>query len=203
MDEGLFFSLAGIRRALGAEDAVVDTLFLAAAPGTDLDAVVNELVERVEPQEKPSIEYPTTPADLVDLGRARSMPALFAATMALAGAASLAYTLLGSASRRRRESAVLRVLGFRGRQFYATALSQSGALVVVAMAFGILLGVVVGRLAWNALANSIGSPLSAHVPLIGVVVVLPISVLALAGLLSLGPGRRSSRLRPAAVLRAE
>ena len=69
MDEGLFFSLAGLRRALGAEDAVVGTLFLAGAPGTDLDAVASELVERVEPQEKPAIEYPTTPADLVDLGR--------------------------------------------------------------------------------------------------------------------------------------
>ena len=60
MDEGLFFSLAGMRRALGADEAVVDTLFLAGAPGTDLDAVASELVERVEPQEKPAIEYPTT-----------------------------------------------------------------------------------------------------------------------------------------------
>jgi hypothetical protein len=203
MDEGLFFSLAGIRRALGTDNAVVDTLFLAGAPGTDLDAVVNELVERVEPQERPSIEYPTTPADLVDLGRARSMPTLFAAAMALAGAASLAHTLLGSVSRRRRESAVLRALGFRSRQFYATALTQSSALAAVAVALGVLLGIVVGRLAWNALANSIGSPLSAHVPLVGVVVVLPISVLALAGTLSLALGRRSSGVRPATVLRAE
>ena len=203
MDEGLFFSLAGMRRALGADEAVVDTLFLAGAPGTDLDAIVDELVERIEPQERPAIEYPTTPADLVDLGRARSMPTLFAAAMAVAGTGSLAHTLLSSVSRRRRESAVLRALGFRSREFYATALSQSSALAAVAVALGILLGVVVGRVAWNALANSIGSPLSAHVPLIAVVVILPISVLALAGLLSLGPGRRSSRLRPAAVLRAE
>jgi hypothetical protein len=41
------------------------------------------------------------------------------------------------------------------------------------------------------------------VPLARVVVVLPMSVLALAGTLSLALGRRSSVVRPAAVLRAE
>ena len=203
MDEGLFFSLAGIRRALGADDAVVDTLFLAGAPGTDLDAIVEELVERIEPQEMPAIEYPTTPADLVDLGRARSMPTLFAAALALAGTASLTHALWVTFSRRRRESAVLRALGFNGRQFYVTALAQSCALTGVAVVIGVLLGTVVGRLAWDALASSIGSSLSADVPVLAVVVLLPLSAFALAAVLSLGVGWRSCRLQPAAVLRAE
>jgi len=203
MDEGLFFSLAGIGRALGADEAVAHTIFLAGVTGTDLNAVVDDLVEEVEPQEEPSIEYPTTPADLVDLGRARSMPALFAAALALAGAASLANALLASTSRRRRESAVLRALGFESQQFYAAALSHAAALTAVALVFGILLGVLVGRLAWNALAGSIGSSLSAEISLIKVLVVLPMSAFGLAGLLSLIPGRRSSRLRPAVVLRTE
>ena len=131
------------------------------------------------------------------------MPNLFAIAMASAGAAALTHTMLVSVRRRRRETAVLRALGFRRGQFYAVGLLQAGTLALVAVAFGILLGVVVGRLAWNALADSIGSSLSPFVPVIAVVVVLPLSVFALVALLSVGPARWASRQRPAAELRSE
>lgn len=203
LDEGIFLSLAGIQRAFGSEDPIVDTVFLAAAPGIDLDVVVQDLIQRIDMQEAPSIDRPTTPSDLVDLGRVRSMPAAFAAAMALVGAGALAHTLLVSVRRRRQETAVLRAVGFRSSQLYGAALVQACTLAVVASVIGIPLGITIGRRAWDALAESVGSSLPAQVPLLVMLLALPAAVLALAALLSVIPGRRASRLHPAAVLRAE
>lgn len=203
MDEGIFLSLAGIQRAFDADEPILDSLFLAGAPGADLTAVVDDLVERVRPEELPSLERPTTPSDLVDLGRARSMPALFAAAMAVAGAAGLAHTMLVSQRRQRRDTAVLRALGFQDSQLLAVALVQAGVLGVVTAVVGVIAGVVAGRLAWEALADTTGSSLAADVPVLMVGLVLPLAVVAVAGLLSLVSGWRASRLRPAAVLRTE
>lgn len=203
MDEGIFLSLTGIQRAVDSDEPVLDTLFLAGAPGTDLVAVVDGLVAEIEPDEYPSIERPTTPSDLVDLGRARSMPALFAAGMALAGTAALAHTLLVSVRRRRHETAVLRALGFDNRQLYAATLLQAAALAMVAVVAGIVIGLAAGRLGWGALADSLGSPLPAAVPRLATFAAVPLSVLALSILLSLAPARSATRLRPAAALRTE
>jgi ABC-type antimicrobial peptide transport system permease subunit len=104
--------------------------------------------------------------------------------------------------RRRRDLAVLRALGFTGRQVRATVSWMAVTVVVAALIAGIPLGVVGGRLAWLALSSQLGlqpAPVLAPVPL---------AVLAAAGiLLSVAvaaiPGTAASRACPATVLRTE
>ena len=201
--DGILLSPAGLRRALGDDDDGPASLYLAAAPGTDLHAVIDELTERIDPEERPSLSRPTTPADLVDLGRARSMPTLLAAAMALAAIAGLVHTLLRSGTRRRHDTAVLRVLGFRSGQLYSIALVQAVAIAVASLVIGVPTGILVGGLAWNALADSIGSPLRAQVPVLLTVAALPAGAVVMASLASLIAGWRAARLRPSDVLRDE
>src|SRR5208282_4183643 len=52
------------------------------------------------------------PTDLVNFGQAVNLPALLGATLALFGAAALAHLLFVTVARRRREVAVLKVIGF-------------------------------------------------------------------------------------------
>ena len=54
------------------------------------------------------------PTDLVNFGQAVNFPALLGATLAIFGAAALAHLLFVSVARRRREVAVLKVIGFVG-----------------------------------------------------------------------------------------
>ena len=191
MDEGILLSLAGIQRGFASDEPIVDTVFLATAPGVDVDELIDDLVQRVEHEEAPTIDRPTTPSDLVDLGRVRSMPAAFAVAMAVLATAALAHTLFVGTRRRRSDNAVLRAIGFRRRQLFVSVLVQAWTLAIVATVVGVPLGVVLGRQAWRALAESVGSSLPAQVPLAVVVVVLPGVVFALVALLSVVPGRRA------------
>ena len=66
-------------------------------------------------------------------------------------AATLAHTLLTSVRRRRKSIALLRSMGFARRQVSAVVMVQALTLVLIALVIGIALGLVGGRIAWNAL----------------------------------------------------
>ena len=131
MDEGILLSLAGIQGGFASDEPIVDTVFLATAPGVDVDELIDDLVQRVEHEEAPTIDRPTTPSDLVDLGRVRSMPAAFAVAMAVLATAALAHTLFVGTRRRRSDNAVLRAIGFRRRQLFVSVLVQAWTLAIV------------------------------------------------------------------------
>jgi len=103
--------------------------------------------------------------------------------------------------RRRRDLAILQALGFRRGQVAATIAWQALTLAGLALVIGVPIGILAGRLGWAAFAYRLGvvsepviSPLS--------IVVVPVT-LAVACLVSLGPGLMARRVRPAAVLKAE
>ena len=101
---------------------------------------------------------------------------------AFAAFATLVHVLVTSVRRRRRDLAILQTLGFRRRQIIATVAWQSLILTGLALAFGVPLGMLLGRLGWSAFAYRFGvvnepvlSPYS--------VLVIPITlVVALVGL---------------------
>jgi hypothetical protein len=68
---------------------------------------------------------------------------------------ALGLTLVASVRRRRRSTAMLRTLGFTGRQLRASVAWQSSIAVVIGLAVGVPLGIVVGRFLWDLFATNI------------------------------------------------
>lgn len=65
---------------------------------------------------------------------------------------------------------------------------------------GIPVGVIVGRWAWTALADNLGTVAEPIVPVLALVLAVP---LVIVNLVAFVPGRIAARLRPATVLRSE
>ena len=141
------------------------------------------------------------PTDIANYARVRATPLVLGACLGALAMATLGHVLVTAIHRRRRDLAVLKALGFTPRQVSATVMWQSMALAAVALAFGLPLGVAVGRVIWGSFASSLGVATSARVPL-SVLAAIPLTLIV-ANLLAAGPGWLAGRVRPATVLRTE
>jgi ABC-type antimicrobial peptide transport system permease subunit len=128
-------------------------------------------------------------------------PAVLAAVLAVLALGVLGQFLLSSARRRRRDLAVLKVLGMLRAQLASVAAWQAGTVTAIALALGLPLGIAGGHWAWAAFASAAGLSATAVTPL-PVLWMIP-AALAAAALIALRPGWSAARLRPAIVLRAE
>jgi ABC-type lipoprotein release transport system permease subunit len=137
-----------------------------------------------------------------DVDGIHGVPLGLAAVVALLAAATLAWTLLLSVRRRRRELAVLKTLGFTGGQVRAMIAWHATTVGVIALAVGAPLGFGLGRWIWNAVAAHLGVAPETVTPGGSLVLVVPV-VLLLVNLVAAGPGGLAARTRPAVVLRAE
>jgi hypothetical protein len=149
-----------------------------------------------------AVAAPSTPADLVNFGQLEDLPLLIGLSLSALALLTVAHLLFTSVRRRRRDFAVLRVLGFTGRQVRATVSWMAVTVAVVALALGVPLGIVAGRLAWLFFAGQLGiQPAIVLAP-------APLAGLAAAGILlavavAAVPGAAAGRARPAVVLRTE
>jgi len=129
-------------------------------------------------------------------------PLLLAGVLALLAIATVAHALVTAVRRRRRDLALLKTLGFTRRQVSAAVAWQATMLGVLALVIGIPIGVIVGRWAWTALADDLGTVAEPIAPVLALVLAVPL-VLLIANAVAYVPGRIAARLRPAAVLRSE
>ena len=77
---------------------------------------------------------------------------------------ALALALVGSVQRHRRDLAVLKTIGFVGRQVSATVAWQSTLLAITALVVGVPLGLALGRWTWDLVAGNVGSNSPADPP---------------------------------------
>ena len=96
----------------------------------------------------------------------------------------------------------MRTIGFTPSQVTRTIVWQATTVAVLASVVGIPVGVVLGRLGWRALADQLGIVNHPATPLVAILVAVPAAVV-FANLVALVPGRRASRMKPGAILRAE
>lgn len=172
--------------------------------GAEPDAVAAALLDPIElsPDVQFLIASDQQPGDVVSLERVRGVPLVLAGLLAVLAAAGLAHGLLGSVRRGRRDLAVLATIGFTRRQVAGAVAWQAATVAVVALVVAIPLGVAAGRAAWTLLADGLGIPPSAPVPLLALgAVVAATAVVAMA--VTVLPARRVAHLRPAVVLRTE
>ena len=176
-----------------------------AADRATLDAAVADAIsgheETIAEGELEIFDGPQRPADIQSLERVRSTPQTIAAVLALLAAAAVTAVLLSGVRARRRELALLKTFGFGRRQVAATVLWQASVTALMALAVGVPIGVVAGRLAWSALAGGLGVATDATVPIS--VMAVPVGVLVLAVVVALVPGRLAAGIRPAVALRSE
>lgn len=178
-----------------------DTVFVRLPPGRDLDGTKFAMQKRF----KDSLAVVVTRqmgTATGNVARMSSIPLLLAIMMSVLGLATLAHALSATISRRRREIAVLKSLGFVRRQIASAVAWQSSSMVIVALAFGVPLGIAVGRWGWRLFAQQLQV---VPLPTVSAAAVLGI----IAGALVVGnavaayPARIAARTSAARVLRAE
>ena len=111
-EQGLVKTISGLGMAVGI------------APGTAGHAELRRL-QREFSQE---VNVLSVPVNLANFGQAVDFPLLLGITLALFGAATLAHLLFVSVARRRRQVALLKVLGFVRRQVLVATCSSRSAL---------------------------------------------------------------------------
>ena len=142
------------------------------------------------------------PGDIANYAGVRATPLALAAVLVVLGVASLAHGLVTSVHRRRRHLAILRALGFGGRQVSATVAWQATTVGLLAVVIGLPLGVALGRWAWVLFAHRLGVETEPLVPIGLLLAAVPAAVVG-SNLLALLPARSARRSDPAAELRAE
>ena len=153
-------------------------------------------------EDDPVVARPQLPDDLVGYERVNATPVALAALLAVLAAATTAHGLVLATRRRRRDLALLKTLGFTRRQVSAAIAWQATVVAIVALAIGLPLGVAVGRLAWGALAERLGTAAEPVTPVWVVLLTVPIA-LALVNAVAWLPGRAAARTQPAVALRSE
>jgi putative ABC transport system permease protein len=155
---------------------------------------------RLERRFSQDLSVQSVPTNLVNFGEAVNFPALLGVTLALFGAATLAHLLFVTVSRRRREIALLKVLGFVRRQVGTAVCSQATTVAVIGIVVGVPTGIAVGHVIWLAFASNLGAVPLAVVP-VGLVAAIVAGVVVVCNVLAFVPAALAARLRPAEALR--
>jgi hypothetical protein len=174
-------------------------------PGAD-PATVARRLDATAMTVKGGAAFPFTPPDPVpgmqELTDLSVLPTALAAFLTLLAVAAVGHALALAVRRRRRELAVLRTLGFTRRQSRLVIITQASLLAGAGLAFGMPLGVAVGRAIWRAVAGFVPLAYQPPVAVWALVLAVPVTLLA-ANVLALWPARSAARLRPGQILRAE
>lgn len=176
-------------------------------PVTSGDAAVNSLV-RIGTQLTNNfnfgvyVSYVLRPAEIVNYRSLGTTPAVLGGALAVGAVSALALTLVASVRRRRRELALLKTLGFTGRQLAWAVAWQSSVAVGLGTLVGVPLGIVAGRTLWTLFAQDIHAVPSPVVPGL-YMAMIAVGALVLANVVAALPGRMAARTPTGLLLRSE
>ncbi len=177
------------------------------APGTTA-AQRAQLIRRIvsaRPDQTPGGTYELHRALASAVLGARQMggqPLALALGLTAAAVLSLALVVLSSVRRRRRELALLKILGMTRTQLRAVIAWQTTLTLLIAVAAGVPLGIAAGRWAWQWFAGSLGAVPVTEIP-VPLLIAGVIALAAAGNLLTSVPAAIAARTRPAVSLRAE
>ena len=142
-----------------------------------------------------------TPANLVSFGEAVNFPMILGLVLIVFGVATLVHALVVSVTRRR-ETGLLKALGFVRRQVAFAISWQTTTVAFVGIFAGVPVGIALGRAIWQAFVRDLGVQ---PVTVVNgwVIVAVAGGALVVANVLTVGPTVAASRSRPAALLRSE
>jgi hypothetical protein len=142
------------------------------------------------------------PAEIVNYRSLGATPVFLGSGLAIGAMAALGLTLIASVRRRRRDLALLKTLGFTGRQLAAAIAWQSTIAVLIGTVVGVPLGIALGRWLWDLFARNIHAVPAPSVPALSVALIA-VGAIALANVVAFLPGRIAARTPTALLLRSE
>jgi FtsX-like permease family len=181
-----------------ARHGMATVVLVRAAPGPAGSAALAQHIRKY-----PSLTYlPAEPTMLVNFGESVNFPLLFGVALSLFGAATMVHLLLVSVAKRRRETGLLKALGFVRRQVAAAVSWQATTVALVGIAVGAPIGIAAGKVLWRVFATNFGVvPVPVVQPLL--LAALVTGVLATANVLAAVPALLAARSHPGQLLRAE
>jgi hypothetical protein len=152
----------------------------------------------------PTFSYaePVRPPEIIDASSMRAVPVVVGALLAFVAILGLLFAVVVSVRSRRRELGTLRALGFTGAQLRTSVRVQTLVVMAAALAVGIPLGLVVGRLSWRAFATRLGVVTDPTMPWLWIAVTVLGGLLA-ALVAAAVPARVAARTEAAEILRSE
>jgi hypothetical protein len=178
---------------------------VALRPGADAGTVIKRLnaaTAAIKGTEGVKFAPPEPLAKVQEIRDVRVLPVILAAFLAILAVGAVGHALATAVHRRRHEVAVLRALGMTRTQSRWVVITQATLLATIGLAFGVPLGLALGRTLWRMVAGF--APL-AYVPPVALWALLfavPVALLV-ANLLAAWPSRLAARLRIGHTLRAE
>jgi ABC-type lipoprotein release transport system permease subunit len=172
-------------------------LVVRAAPGTDIDALRAKVasIDRVR-----NVRAGSVPVEVSRLEQIDAIPAALGILLAALALVAVAHAVVSTVRRRRADLAVLKVLGFTRGQVRTTIAWQTTVLGAIGLLVGIPVGVILGRGAWQLVADGLGVVPAVQSPVLWLLVVIP-GALLVVNALAVWPARSAARTRPAAILR--
>jgi hypothetical protein len=191
----------------GVADRLASFVGVETASGADTESALTALRDVMVVPERNDfvpVEYtaPIRPAEIDDAESMQDLPLVVGGVLVATAALGLSVAVAMSVRARRRDLATMRALGLTGGQVRRSVGVQVLTTVIAALAVGLPLGVVVGRLAWRAFAIELGVATEPSVPL-GWIAVTIAGALVIAALAAAFPARVAARTHPADALRAE
>ena len=142
------------------------------------------------------------PAEIAHSDDIGAAPTVVAGALALAALVALALVLSVSIARRRRDLALLKVMGFTRRDVSIAVAWQATITIAFGLAIGIPLGVLGGTWMWRRFAEQLDVVPSATIPVLALVI-LAVAAILLCNLVAAVPARVAGRTRAAVALRTE
>jgi hypothetical protein len=170
-------------------------------PGASVSSVIASL-DRRYPYGISDESRAHAPGPVRNLEQITRLPLALALFFALLGAAAFAQLIFMLASERRRDLAVLRVVGYTRRQTRGVLRSAAGSIAVVGLAIGIPAGLLAGRFGWHVVADGLAVSRSVTVPVAALAGVAA-GLVAFALVVAMAPAHLVLRRTPGAALRAE
>ena len=181
------------------EEAGVSVLLVRFAGTANREAALTQLRRRFP---RTVLEAPVPSRSVQTLSGLTVLPVALAVTVCLLGIAAAANGSISSVRRRRRELAMLKVLGMHRGQVRQVVRWQALAWAAVALVVGVPVGVLLGAAGWREVVRSLGlsGPLVVR-PAALALVVLAVPALLIA--LTWWPAHRAAGTSPAVTLRSE
>jgi hypothetical protein len=142
------------------------------------------------------------PIVITNLARIRPVPFVLAWLIGALAVLTVVHVMVTSVRNRRRDVAVLRSLGADAGWITRAVHWQATTFSLVPLALGAPLGLIFGRLVFQAFANAAGTVPDASVPYV-LLAAVAAGIVTLANAVAIVPGRRARRLAPAPLLTAE
>lgn len=163
----------------------------------------NEIVKRYTDLERGAeVRLPQPSGEIERLAEIEQLPWILAGFLVMLAVLAVAHAIAVTVRRRRTDLAILRVLGFSGRQVRTAVTVQVVSLVAVGGTAGLVLGIVSGRQLWRLVISGLELPSSPAIP-VAALVLVPLVTFTVAHLASALPRRAATRLHPVEALRTE